>query len=186
MVSRQFESDPAGASRRYENQCNVCRGLNQADLRSPAARRVDQPTAAGTPRSAAAAISGGCPAEIYEPTQQKVYTERDGEDVPAAQIITDCVKGVGHDDEQPDEHKRDSSRARHLMMVRETGVSHRHSCPAPGKEKRAAHAECPMRDALTTGAHEHRRPARQCGRSVSAAAASDGGAAAQSQQRQKG
>ena len=74
------------------------------------------------PRAVAAAISAGCTAEIYEPAQQKEYAERNGEDVPPAQTITDCVKGVGHDDEQPDEHERDSSRARHPTMVRETGV----------------------------------------------------------------
>ena len=67
----------------------------------------------------AAAISAGCTAETYKPAQQKEYTERNGEDVPAAQTISDCVKGVGHDDEQPDEHERDSSRARHPTMVRE-------------------------------------------------------------------
>jgi hypothetical protein len=55
------------------------------------------------PRAVAAAISAGCTAELYEPAQQKEYAERDGEDVPAAQTVMDCVKGIGHDDEQPDE-----------------------------------------------------------------------------------
>ena len=60
------------------------------------------PTPAGS--DGAAAISGGGTAETDEAAQQEEYTERDGEDVPAAQTITDCVEGVGHDDEQPDEH----------------------------------------------------------------------------------
>src|SRR3546814_15890588 len=73
------------------------------------------------------------------------YTERDGEDVPAAQTIVDCVNGVGHDDEQPDEHKRDSSRARHLMMLRER-ASWRRSATAPVQpprsEERRVGKEC--------------------------------------------
>lgn len=48
--------------------------------------------------------SAASTAETDEPAQQKEYTERDGEDVPAAQTIIDCVKGIGHGDEQPDEH----------------------------------------------------------------------------------
>ena len=49
------------------------------------------------------AISAGCTAEFYEPAHHQEYTEHDGEDVPATQAITDCVNGVGHDDEQPGE-----------------------------------------------------------------------------------
>ena len=67
-------------------------------------RCVDEPTVVADSRAAAAAMSVGCTAEFYEPAHQKEYTERDGEDVPAAQAIMDCVEGVGHDDEQPDEH----------------------------------------------------------------------------------
>ena len=81
----------------------LCCGVSGGQFGSRARPAVLTSGPSWGPR-AVGAISAGCTAELNEPAHQKEYAQGDGEDVPTAQTVTDCVKGVGHDDEQPDEH----------------------------------------------------------------------------------
>jgi hypothetical protein len=80
-------------------------GSAQAVLR---ARSVRRPVIATCARSAVLCARAGpsarSSAETDESAQQKEDADRDGEDVPYAQAVIDCVEGVGHDYEDPDEY----------------------------------------------------------------------------------